>query len=302
MPYAYLSFFPISKNILMLSSNYFKLKGDKNKFKFQSKKYYRSGEPRYLDNGGHDLGTGWFPWLWSRIPRSKNEGTGWQLYFNDWENVNFIGDDIVDLGLCCQSIFNLNNHMMKIIDEEKEKIEWSKYEGQEKVGIHIRRGEVYLKDNPNSNWGVCRTYYTIDEYMEALNKISQAKIIYIASDSNETIPYLKEKYPDYIFLSNTYDSNKYYVPSGNDNFSTIEGWCAKHPEQIEFFVNTALIDLYFLSQCDKFVGTIKISCYSKVAYLLNCGRQKKRIDYYDMDKTEVPLSLEPQGNDGLLLL
>lgn len=297
---AYLTYYPISKNILMLASNFYKEKGKKENFKFNLRNYAREGEVLHLKRGGHDLGTPWHPWLWSRIERNKNinKTTGWELYFNDWESVNFTGDEVVDLGLCCQSIFNLKDHMIKIINEEKRKIGWDKY--KEVSGMHVRRGEVYLKDNPKADWGVCRSYYTIDEYMIALKKISDNKIVYLSSDSNETLKYLEENYKEYTFLTNTYDKNKFMLPKGNDKFKTIEGYCANNPDTIEFYVNTALIDLYFLGQCNKFVGTIKISCYSKIAYLLMCGNLKKRIDYYDMDKPNEELKLN-NGNDGLLL-
>ena len=122
--YATLTFYPISKNLIILSKQYYNSIIDGNQLCFTSN-HSRPSEDNFYYN---IFKINWYPWLWSRIPRrTSTTTTGWELYFNDWDSqLQLTNNYTLNLGLSMNKIFKLNDFMIDTINKNDEILRFSR--------------------------------------------------------------------------------------------------------------------------------------------------------------------------------
>jgi len=270
--YAELTFYPITKNLIKMANLLHTSVLNNNKLVFNSNNVVSSSEARFYEK---HFNNNWYPWLWSRTSRRKNNTSiGWELYFNEWSNnISLSENKILNLAKCANSIFNLNDYVLNYINKEVENFQFTKHTYSNKkqlIGLHIRRGDQQnisgdIYNNPK--------YIHINKYIDYIKKFSPIEVdFYISSEDNLNIfNLLKDELPEYNFIINSVCHNIIWSNPTIEGCVDIEGFCTRYPENIENIVMSTLLDLYMLQKSNIFIGPLKHSAYSYIAYLLALG-------------------------------
>lgn len=294
----YLSFYPLAKNIRFISSYFFKniRMGLKPRISLNC----RPGEDYFWTSKTKD---NWYPWLWGRyFEKKSNNKESWENIFstidkaitiqNNQENFvdfNNINDFVLYLS-CLDFIFELNEKFLETITQTI----INKYIPQNNLcGLQIRRGEIVAKDGDLSkSYLKARPIYTIDDYMIGVKKVCEKlnnNDVFVSTDSNETINYLKENYPDYKFYDNLYDKNNFlrYSESNLNKYNldgpSLEFDINLRQDLIKFYTETCISDLYLLSKCKGYVGGMTYSEFGICGWFLQMAKQKSINPYYNVE-------------------
>jgi len=286
----FLSFYPVAKNIRFVSSHFYNsIKNNRIPILSDTA---RSGEDSFWMNM---TSRSWYPWLWIRYFKDIDTGEGnrksWERLFRPIEDpcikevtgYNDVNPGSFFLYIACLSHVFRFNQIFKNLIFEKYKSEFP--EGPV-CGLQIRRGEIVPKDGDiNKSWKI-RELFTLDDYMVGAKEICDklgTKTIFVSSDSNETLEYLKENYTDYNFIVNKYDRSLFVRFQGDPSKVNLERDLQLNPSLIEHYTETCLIDLYMLSQCQGFVGGMRHSEYGVCGWFLQMAEQEHITPYYNLE-------------------
>lgn len=303
-----LSFYPIAKNIRFTSSYM-------TKNIFQNKKSIitnlaRDKEIHYWEN---KLNRGkWYPWLWAR-GRINNDYTvkeGWNYYFKSFEN-NIIeeNDEINDFIekpdfkyitffiylACLKYTFNFNDEYIKMAKKNTDAMNWPA--SKKILAVQIRRGDTCTKTCSK----FCRDIIDLSVYIENIDKLmknNNFEYIYISTDSDEEIDKIKEARPEWKLLYLPLDRTKFFRMDDNasvhsNNFAkeqVLEDSCRLNPDSIPFIVDSALMDLYFISISQGYISTISSSEFSKLGWYLQITTQGRITPYINLNNKEIDLT------------
>jgi len=279
---AHLTFYPISKNLIKMTNQLHQSISNNARLIFNKNEFVSHSEISFYKKNFDNIE--WHPWLWSRIPRrTDNTSIGWELYFNEWNNnIIFSENKMLNLGKCANSIFNLNNFVINYINNEINKFIFSKNNISDKklIGIHIRRGDQ--KNISGENYNIPK-YIHIDKYIKYIKEFPPDEYdFYISSEDNLNIfNILKDELPEYNFIINSVCNNVVWSNPNIEGCIDIEGFCSRNPENIEHIVLSALLDLHILQRSHIFIGPIKHSAYSYIAYLLALGKNEN-VSFIDL--------------------
>lgn len=302
-PRAQLSFYPISKNIRMISSIVAKnlAQGKNTKFSKKAKK----GEEKFAKQF---LGwKSWYPWIWTRwVSNNLSNLESWNVYFNfSRTNTHIKGKKLkvlrtnpvektyARLGIyvfAVSKVFQLNestkNEIVKMLPKEF-------FESKEKIiGIHVRRGENISEKNDIQREGFI--YVELSSYWEEIRKVSKqlnTKKIYLSTDSFEVIKYAKKELKELEVMYSDIDRDNFFRPTSTEQVS-LETIIANNHQMAKFYSFTSIADLYALSKCDYIIGTISISEFSKTAWYLAMADKNSYIPFsslsgpLDLDKSD----------------
>jgi hypothetical protein len=310
-----LTFYPIAKNIRFASSYM-----TKNIFENKRSIILNSARNGEVPHWQNELNRGkWYPWLWSRgrIEGDYKNSDGWNYYFNSLNNnkLNPIGnnDNIEEPDnkhklfyiylACLKYTFNLNEQYLKLIEQNKNSMKWPT--SGNVLAVQIRRGEICTKTCTKSH----REIFDLNTYIEKVESmISQNNFeyIYISTDSNEEIDKLKEARPEWKLLYLPLDRTQFFRMDesksvGSNGFARaqdLEDSCRLNIDSIPFIVDSALMDLYFISICQGYISTITDSEFSRLGWYLQMSTQEKLTPYINLNNKELNLDTR----DMLLLL
>ena len=314
-----LTFYPIAKNIRIPSSHM--ARNILNNQSSYINNYSRDSEEQFWNNQlkrGH-----WYPWLWARtrVPGNYKNIDGWAFYFDSFtenhkpiseqENNTHKMEPPTEAQLffiylaCIKYTFQLNHKYLLIMENFKKEMEWP--ENTKVLAVQIRRGEVCTKDGLKTD----REYFDLKTYIkkiELLMNNNNYEYIYISTDSNEEIDKIQAYNPSWKLLYLPIDRTKFFrmsdnAPTNSNGLSTgvdLEDSCRLYPDSIPFIVDSALADLYFISQCQGYISTIGQSEFSRCGWYLQLATQEKLLPYVDMNTDAKPLDVS--YNDFLLLL
>ena len=279
--YATLTFYPISKNLIILSKQYYNSIIDGNQLCFTSN-HSRPSEDNFYYN---IFKINWYPWLWSRIPRrTSTTKTGWELYFNDWDSqLQLTNNYTLNLGLSMNKIFKLNDFMIDTINKNDEILRFSRekflIERKDKnkniLSIVVRRGDMESVIDKF----LCKKYVCIEKYINEILKYDYNHYdIFIASEDSNLFNILVTKLPDYNISQYSHNVKKW----NDDKSIDIEGFCTYNNEYIEPIIISALLDFNILQYSSVIIAPIFDSAFSYAAFLLACGYNKKIIEYIDI--------------------
>lgn len=300
---AQLSFYPISKNIRMISSVVAEnlTNGKNTKFSKKAKK----GEAKFVKQ--FLKWNSWYPWIWTRWANNNLSNLGsWSVYFHfSRTNAHLKGQKLkvlkvnrtektyAKIGIyvfAISKVFQLNEstkkEIVKIIPKEffisKEKI----------IGVHVRRGENISEKNDIQREGF--TYFDLSIYFNEIKKVSEqikTKKIYLSTDSLEVIEYAQEELKEYTVMYSDINRNGFFRPTSTEQVS-LETIIANDSQMAKFYSLTSIADLYALSKCDYIVGTISISEFSKTAWYLAMADKNRFVPFssisgpLDLDKSD----------------
>ncbi len=246
----------------------------------------------------------WHPWLWSRGKKAKdlikaNGGPdanplpeeSWNAYFKDSPPTN-LGEPkwmttsgeklpawhrtLLEMAMCTAQIFDLSDSVQRRIDEWGAMIDWPKDEPV--LGIHIRRGDAADEDLKQTT----RSSAVLNDYLAAADRIvatNNIRTIYMSTESTSEIEQARKACSEYRILSLPHDRSVFPVIANDSRFIEDVAW--EQPEIIDQIVMSSLADLYFLSQCNAFIGTLN-SEFSMLGWLLCIGHHQHLIPYVDM--------------------
>lgn len=288
---AQLSFYPISKNIRMISSIVAEnlAKGKITKFSKKAKK----GEAKFVK---HFLGwQSWYPWIWTRWASNNKLSNleSWSIFFDFTADRNYakkqkrevlklnqlekiyakIGIYVFAIG----KVFQLNEltkkEVLKIIPNEFFNL------NSKVIGVHIRRGENVSGENDIKREGFI--FFDLSVYFNEIRKVSKqlnTKKIYLCTDSTEVINFAKAELKEYTLFYSNIDRDKFFRPTSTAQIS-LETLVANDTQMAKFYSITSIADLYALSKCDYIVGTISISEFSKTAWYLAMAEKNSFVPF-----------------------
>ena len=296
----FLSFYPIAKNIRFISSYMTRniLNGRASRISERSRDNEDTFWKTKLNRGD------WFPWLWARgrIPSKCSNKDGWNLYFRSFNSTDLILSSEIQLNMvdpppddmlpffmylaCLEYTFQPTSEYMNRIYKIQEEISWPSDE--KVIAVQIRRGDTCTPDGKIA----FRKIYSIQDYIDKttvlVNKYKY-KHIFISTDSSEDIEAFKKKCPkEWNIICLPFDRTNFYRSSGVA--IDIEDICRQEPYRIPFTVDSAILDLYFISLCQGFVSTITTSEFSKLGWLLQIVRYKKICPYINLCNNEIDLT------------
>lgn len=253
----------------------------------------------------------WFPWLWARgrISESFTNIEGWKYYFNSFTSnatqliVNNNDQEYINppdnLKLfftyisCIKYAFQLNNIYNDQMQTYKTQMYWP--DSANVLAVQIRRGETCTKDGSMTD----RPFYHLDKYVEKIELLLQNnnyEYIYVSTDSDEEIGELKRMRPDWNLLYLPIDRTQFFRMQ--EKPVDLEVFCTLEPDRIPFIVDSALADLYFISQCQGYISTISVSEFSRCGWFLQLAVQGRLTPYINMNDE----LLDMTKRDKLLLL
>ncbi len=137
-------------------------------------------------------------------------------------------------------------------------MQWNSVEDKV-LAIQIRRGDSCSRDGGRSN----RNFYSIVDYVQKadiLIKEHHFTKVYISTDSNDEIYQIQKFRPEWVIMFLPIDRSRFLRMDDCEHPKDIEVWCSENPvERIPFVVDSALADLYFISQCQGYVSTLSSS-------------------------------------------
>ena len=284
---AKLSFYPITKNIILLSKLLLQ-SVMYNTHLYFGDNYIRNGEKEHFAKCGINV----YPWLWSKIPNQpethqpKNIHTGWELYFDIWDNnhISLTSNSFLNMCLCSNEIFKPNTRIQNIINDEINKIV---FKNKKIISIHFRRGDAQIaKQNMNIAYEKIISTEKIIDILRQNNYLEYD--IYISSEDKTIIHKLQQELPQYNFINSEYLLYKPVVFS-DSKYSDIEQFCYHNPKYIEDIVISAIIDLYFFQRSSIIIGPIFSSAFTYCGYMLSCGYNKEMTRFIDpnTERTDV---------------
>jgi len=290
-PRAQLSFYPISKNIRMISSIVAEnlAKGHSTKFSKKAKR----GEEKFVRQF---LGwKTWYPWIWTRwVSNNKLSNLeSWSIYFHfSYKNtrikkqkleilkVNQLEKIYAKIGIyvfAVSKVFQLNestkNEIIKIIPNEFFNL------NEKVIGVHVRRGENISGENNIKREGF--VFFDLSIYFNEIRKVSQqlnTKKIYLCTDSSEVIKFAKAELKEYKLLYSNIDRDRFFRPTSTEQVS-LETLIANNSQMAKFYSITSIADLYALSKCDYIIGTVSISEFSKTAWYLAMAEKNSFVPF-----------------------
>jgi hypothetical protein len=271
---AKLTFYPVTKNIILLSKQLlYALIHNKNLY--FGNKYIRECEEQFFRSHGVNV----YPWLWSKIAtRTSSTHTGWELYFNMWDvsNIKLTNNLFMNICLCSNEIFKPNLRIQSIIDHEKSKV---LRKSTKMISIHFRRGDAELASK-NSNVVFDKVISTqkIIDIIKENNFLDHD--IYISSENKTIINTLQQNLPQHNFIHSEYLLDKNVVFS-SEKYCDIERFCYENTNYIEDIVISSLIDLYFIQRSNIIIGPIFLSAFTYCGYILSCGFHKEKVTFID---------------------
>jgi hypothetical protein len=311
---AKLSFYPITKNIILLSKQLLQ-SVMYNTHLYFGDNYIRNGEKEHFAKCGINV----YPWLWSKIPNqpemhqpemhqpemhqpemhqptrnaptnqqctNQNIHTGWELYFDIWDNnhISLTSNSFLNMCLCSNKIFKPNTRIQNIINDEINKIV---FKNKKNISIHFRRGDAQIaKQNTNIAYEKIISTEKIIDILRQNNYLEYD--IYISSEDKTIIHKLQQELPQYNFINSEYLLYKPVVFS-DSKYSDIEQFCYHNPKYIEDIVISAIIDLYFFQRSSIIIGPIFSSAFTYCGYMLSCGYNKEMTKFIDpnTERTDV---------------
>lgn len=284
---AKLTFYPITKNIILLSKQLLQSVVYKTHLYFGDN-YIRNGEKEHFAKSGINV----YPWLWSKtqsriaMDQSHNIHTGWELYFDIWSNnhISLTNNSFLNVCLCSNEIFKPNARIQNIINEEINKIV---FKNKKIMSIHFRRGDAQIaKENTNISY---EKIISTEKIIDILKKNNYLEYdIYISSEDKTIIQTLQKELPQYNFINSKYLLYRPVVFS-DSKYSDIEQFCYHNPKYIEDIVISAIIDLYFFQRSTIIIGPIFSSAFTYCGYMLSCGYNKEMTIFIDpnTERTDV---------------
>jgi hypothetical protein len=300
-----LTFYPIAKNI-RIPASYMAINIMNGKSSYINN-MPRNGEPNFWKHN-QKMGD-WFPWLWARnrIPGNFTNADGWKYYFKSFfsdkpmltapNNETIKPPDDVSLFFvylsCIKYTFWLNNQYMSLMENYKTQIAWPA--DSLILAVQIRRGETCTKDGSITD----RPFLNLNQYIEAIDKMLLAnnyEYIYISTDSDYEIDEIKRVRPEWKLLYLPIDRSQFFRMETRP--IDLEIVCSMEPNRIPFVVDSAIADLFFISQCKGYISTISVSEFSRCGWFLQIAMQKQITPYIDMNDD----ILDMRKRDKLLLL
>jgi hypothetical protein len=278
MQNAVLTFYPISKNLILLSKQYYQSIINKTTLYFSENHSTGSENTFYYDH----FKINWYPWLWSRIPRRTNDiKTGWELYFNEWDNqLQLTHNYTLNLGLSMNKLFHLNDFILDTIIKNDEFLRCSNNKvltnpAKKLLSIVVRRGDMERVINKD----LCKKYVVIDKYINEILMYDPIQYdIFIASEDSHIFDILVTKLPDYNINQYKHNVSKW----NDDTYKDVEQFCSYNNEYIEPIIISALMDFNILQYSNVIIAPIFDSAFSYAAFLLACGYNKRIIEYKDI--------------------
>ena len=292
----YMSFYPIAKNIRFLSS--FMTLNLLNNKKSVISHHARQGEPSFWQGNTSD---NWYPWLWARgrVSEPYSNDQGWAYYFTSFgqshkkmltHEVEMIPPPqeyiVFFLNLACLLYtFQLTHSYMNQMELYKKQMNWpNKWSPTQSriVAAQIRRGETCT---PTGSLVHDRPFIQLETYLEAIDEILESDDsfthVYISTDSNEEIDRIKQLRPTWSLLYLPIDRTQFFRME--EKAVDLEHFCVRNQERIPFIVDSALADLYFISQCHAFVATLTISDFARCGFFLQMATQERVTPYSNIN-------------------
>ncbi len=292
----HLTFYPIAKNIRLVATALFR---NVDRSRRTCIAPGNDGEEEDMRSEG---GPPWKPWLWSRIPRGQLHNVehevdeaelAWPTYFldivraegeieipqrdrPDWRRGPLEKGRILRMAACARFAFRLNEHMRAVVSDWRERSGWD--EEEPTLGIHLRRGDAATEDLEMQT----RPSYSLEEYLadaDILCNTYGIRTVYLSTESEAEIRRARELRPQYRFLSLAHDRSVF--PNIADSSIFIEDLALSDHSVIEPIVNSAVADLWFLQNCNAFIGTFN-SEFSVLAWLLCVGQNGFIVPYVNL--------------------
>ncbi len=153
-------------------------------------------------------------------------------------------------------------------------------ENEPMLGIHVRRGDAATTDLRRAT----RRSFLLEDYLSKADIIceqSDISVIYISTESEEEIERARRLRPQYRIFALHYDRSVF--PRISETSTFIEDLALEDPTVIEPIIHSALSDLYFLQNCNAFIGTFN-SEFSVLAWLLCIGTNGHLIPYINLHR------------------
>lgn len=283
----YLSCAPLAKNIRFISS-YFYQNIVSQSIPFISNSC-RIGEDIDWERENKDS---WYPWIWSRYRGNFSNSDAWNYLFQPITDIVNCDTDIKKVDVdkfslylaCLNHTFRLNPEFYNYLTEKYKLTDDTPFKNKNVCALQIRRGDMVPPNGDISNGWHCRPLFEISEYMNGVSKVCdllQTFDVMVSTDSSETIDILKENYPEYNFIYNKFDRSQFKRHNGKDiSFETI---VRDNIQLAQYYVETCIIDLLRLSQCNGYVGGMKHSEYGICGWFLQMCNNKKITPYYNVE-------------------
>jgi hypothetical protein len=271
----------------------------------------RDGEPHFWANNLQR--ENWYPWLWARgrIPYDYSNNVGWSYYFNSFlqnhkpiinnTNCDNIKEPPENIKLffiylaCVKYTFQLNDNYINMMNNYKQELNWPS--NSKILAVQIRRGDSCTRSGDKT----FREYFDITKYIEKIELLlnnDNYEYIYVSTDSKEEIDNIINLKPDWKILYLPLDRNKFYrmendaqkLENGYYISKDIEDYSRLNIDSIPFTVDSALADLYFISQCNAFISTISISEFAKTAWFLQLVNNKQLTPYININSNIIDFS------------
>jgi hypothetical protein len=142
MNYVFLSYYPISKNIIFIAKQLLNL--PKNELVTIHPTDFYSKDNKKVSE-----------WVWTRGLNYSNNNASWNHYFDSFPCNNPIKNNFIDSLTALKYIFHLNSRILnKIVNKEN-------VYNSNSLTVHIRRGDTMSRNNSFCH----RKYFSTDEYV-----------------------------------------------------------------------------------------------------------------------------------------
>jgi hypothetical protein len=310
----FLTYRPLGKNLRLLGTAVAKhtVRGER--------VFVREGgaptEVRALTDRGH----GWSPWLWVRpvddgSPALGSAAHAWnQLFVNppaapsgpaptslpelprlQRGSGSFAPRDlerVLQVAAATRYVFSPTPDVMAQIRTLKASVDWPTSEPV--LGIHVRRGDAASPEAADEEPGrATRKSFGLTAYLEAADEICEKygiRTIFLATESREEIENAARLRPQYRVLWLDYDRSIF--PDIRTSGQFIEDLALEHPDRARALANTAILDLYFFTECHAFVGAFN-SEFSVLAWLLTVGSRGRLVPYRSLSRADASKHVNP---------
>jgi hypothetical protein len=200
---------------------------------------------------------------------------------------------VLEIAAATKYVFSPVDSILWQVETLKEELQWPK-ENERILGVHVRRGDAAARvSDTNTPQKSTRASFPLTAYLDAADLICgkyHIQYIYLASESIDEIEHAKRLRPQYKFLYLEHDRSLFPDIASSNQF--IEDLALEHPERICELTMSAILDLYFFTECYAFVGTFN-SEFSLLAWLLTVGAQGHIVPYISLSKPSQHRSLNP---------
>jgi hypothetical protein len=261
MNYIFLSYYPISKNIIFMAKDLLTL--PKNELvSIHPTDFYSKDNKKVSE------------WVWTRGLKYNNNNDSWNHYFDSFPSGSPVLNNFKNNFDALKYIFQLNKRILnKIINKEN-------VHNLNSLTIHIRRGDTMSRDNSFSH----RNHFSIDEYVNKtkilLEKYNYNSLI-VCTDSKEDFEYFCNKFSDMNILNTMYDRS-IYMRANESTHIDMEDHYYNNYSEIEKVIDLSLIDLWYASNSSACIGTMgtqHASFYSRLICALQKMNNPNSISY-----------------------